>query len=61
MPYPRVGTPLQVVLTHAIGLLGTQAGTEPSQGATMGSGPVAFSLEIWAEGLSAPHALIHPE
>lgn len=59
--HPGVGTLLQVVPTGVTGLLGTHAGTEPSQGATMGPGPVAFSLEIWAEGLSAPHALTHPE
>lgn len=48
--------------THRVrGLLGTQAGTEPCLHATAGSGPVAFSLEIWAEGLSAPQALTHPE
>lgn len=61
MPHPGVGTPLQVAPTGVTGLLETQAGTEASQSATAGSGPVVISLEIWAEGLSVPHALTHPE
>lgn len=49
VPHPGVGSLLQVLPTRGTGLLGTRAGTEPSQGATAGAGPVAFSLEIWAE------------